>query len=98
MICNDCTKKEVCKYKERAERWETEINKIAEDPEGLFATQLNCKHKDAGSKIRNPLSPSFPPQPLGPWIFQRQPYSPTSPYDRRITWDGRPEITCGGTE
>lgn len=84
MICDECIKKDVCKFKDSCGEFETKLEEIASGY-GIFGVSVKCGHKQVSTptpKTSTPLTPG------------KYPYSPTVPWDKRVTWDGRPEITC----
>jgi hypothetical protein len=61
MICDDCIKKDVCKYAEKCKAYEEEYASLAEDP---IAIEVKCKHKEAKAQQLFRRPPEFPALPI----------------------------------
>jgi hypothetical protein len=83
MICDSCTKKDVCKYKEDCIKFEQLAKDIGQSSDCNFTIEVKCKHKETGTVTRNPILPNYPTPP----------WAPISPCDKRIMWGGS---TCKG--
>jgi hypothetical protein len=68
MICDDCTMKDVCKYKETCKAFEEEYTTTT--AEGVISVEVKCKYKQIAKPTPRPqLTP-------GTWEKKDHPYKP----------------------
>lgn len=54
MICDECTKKTVCKYKEDCNKFEEAATNVSQTEECNFSVTVKCKHKEVAGPAKSP--------------------------------------------